>query len=242
MIEMWKIEEVKAMQLIKRYKKILIMLGVSALFMGAICLLLYEPIMDILKDPTALKRDLDNYGIFGMLILSLIMALQVVFVFLPGEIIEVLAGFLYGPINGMIVCLIGAAIGSIIIYLFVSKLGIRFVEKYLGKDKINDVKFLNNHPNLPYLLFLIFFIPGTPKDIITYFMPFTGMKLSTFLMITSVARIPSVITSIIGGNAIGMQQYEFCILVFAITGVISLAGLYFYKRKIHTKKPIVSNL
>ncbi len=210
--------------------------------MGLLCLLLYEPIMDILQDPQALKKDLDNYGIFGMGVVALLMALQVVFVFLPGEIIEVLAGLFYGPIEGMLICLVGAAIGSIVIYVFVSKLGIRFIERYLGKEKLKQVSFLQNNPKLPYLLFIIFFIPGTPKDIITYFMPFTSMKLSQFLVITSIARIPSVITSTVGGNAIGIQQYDFCIAVFAITGIVSLIGMYFYKRKIHDKKKLVTNL
>ena len=80
------------------------------------------------------------------------------------------------------------------------------------------------------LCFLIFFIPGTPKDALTYFIPLTDMKLSTFLFITTIARIPSIITSTIGGHAIGVENYIFSILVFVITGIISLVGLYVYKK------------
>lgn len=91
------------------------------------------------------------------------------------------------------------------------------------------------------LCFLIFFIPGTPKDALTYFIPLTDMKLSTFLFITTIARIPSIITSTIGGHAIGVENYIFSILVFVITGIISLVGLYVYK-KISQKKVINYNL
>ena len=56
------------------------------------------------------------------------------------------------------------------------------------------------------------------------------MKLSTFLFITTIARIPSIITSTIGGHAIGVENYIFSILVFVITGIISLVGLYVYKK------------
>lgn len=91
------------------------------------------------------------------------------------------------------------------------------------------------------LCFLIFFIPGTPKDALTYFIPLTDMKLSTFLFITTIARIPSIITSTIGGHAIGVENYIFSILVFVITGIISLVGLYVYK-KINQKKVMNYNL
>lgn len=221
------------MNFIKKNKKTIILTFICILLMGGMCLLMYEPMMNFLKDPEALKKHLEGYGIFGGFILVLIMTLQVVFVFLPGEIVEVLAGFIYGPIEGMILCLIGAALGSAIIYLFVKKLGIKFVDKLIGKGKLEEVSFLRNNDKLDVLVFIIFFIPGTPKDIITYFIPLTDMKLSKFLLITSIARIPSVISSTIGGNALGMAQYEFTIFVFVITGIFSLLGLYYYKVKIH---------
>lgn len=72
-------------------------------------------------------------------------------------------------------------------------------------------------------------IPGTPKDILTYFIGLTPMKLSVWLLITATARIPSVITSTIGGDALGMENYKFAIIVFIITAVISIAGILIYR-------------
>lgn len=230
------------MDFIKKNKKTIFIAIICMLLMGVVCLLLYEPMMNFLKDPEALKKHLESYGIFGGFILVLVMTLQVVFVFLPGEIVEVLAGFIYGPMEGMLLCLLGAALGSTIIYMFVRKLGIKFIDKLLGKGKLEEVSFLRNNDKLDVLIFIIFFIPGTPKDIITYFIPLTDMKLSKFLIITSIARIPSVISSTIGGNALGLAQYEFTIFVFAITGIFSLIGLYFYKVKIHNINCSKSNL
>lgn len=230
------------MDFIKKNKKTIFIAIICMILMGVVCLILYEPMMNFLKDPEALKKQLESYGLFGGFILVLVMTLQVVFVFLPGEIIEVLAGFIYGPMEGMLLCLLGAALGSIIIYMFVRKWGIKFIDKLLGKGKLDQVSFLKNNDKLDILLFIIFFIPGTPKDIITYFIPLTDMKLSKFLVITSIARIPSVISSTIGGNALGLAQYEFTILVFTVTGIFSLIGLYFYKVKIHDINCSKSNL
>ena len=229
------------MQYLKQKKKELSFIFICFLVMGLACLLLYQPLMDILKDPQVLRTQLQSYGIGGQLLLIGIMTLQVVFVFLPGEIIEIMAGFIYGPIVGMIICMIGRAVGSSIIYLFVKKCGIRFIDKLIGLDKVNEVEFLKNKEKRNILCFIIFFIPGTPKDIMTYFIPLTDMKLSTFLFITTIARIPSIITSTIGGHAIGVENYIFSIIVFVITAIVSLIGIYIY-RKITTKKEIGYNL
>ena len=143
------------MQYLKQKKKELSFIFICFLVMGLACLLLYQPLMDILKDPQVLRTQLQSYGIGGQLLLIGIMTLQVVFVFLPGEIIEIMAGFIYGPIVGMIICMIGSAVGSSIIYLFVKKCGIRFIDKLIGLDKVNEVEFLKNKEKR-YIMFHYF--------------------------------------------------------------------------------------
>lgn len=218
------------MKFLKTKKKEIGMILVVVSLMGLICLLFYKPMMDIFKDPQLLRHQLQDLGIIGYLLFIAIMALQVIFVFLPGEIVEIMAGFLYGPIGGLVICMLGSALGSTLVFGFVKKFGIHFIDKLIGKDKINEVQFLNNPEKRNILLFIIFFIPGTPKDILTYMMPLTDMKLSSFLFITTIARIPSIITSTIGGHAIGVEDYMFSIIVFVITGIISIVGIYIYKK------------
>lgn len=220
---------------IKQHKKELLFIGKCFLIMGVLCLCLYQPMMKIFENPQVLRQQLQSYGIKGQFFLTAIMTLQVIFVFLPGEIVEVMAGYLYGPIYGLCLCLIGCAIGSILIFSFVKKWGQPFVERFISLEKIKQVHFLHNPEKRNILCFIVFFIPGTPKDILTYLIPLTDMKLSTFLIITTIARIPSIITSTIAGHALGIEDYMFSILVFFITGIISLIGLFIYK-KINQKK------
>lgn len=228
------------MQRLKKYKKQIGVMICGLLVMGGVCLLLYEPMMYLLQDPSQLKNQLNEYGLFGELLFSLVMTLQVVFVFLPGEIVEVVAGFLYGPWMGMFICLFGAAMGGCIIYWLVGRWGKKWVQLFISEDKLNKVYFLKNTEKLVSIVFVLFFIPGTPKDLITYFLPFTSMKLTTFLWVSSVARIPSVVSSTIAGNALGIQEYTFGIVVFAITGIVSLLGLWGYKNWIHKKQMVKS--
>lgn len=74
------------------------------------------------------------------------------------------------------------------------------------------------------------FIPGTPKDILTYCAGLTDMPLGTWLLISTIARIPSVVTSTIGGNALGLQDYWFALAVFGVTLALSLGGWLLYRR------------
>ena len=79
-------------------------------------------------------------------------------------------------------------------------------------------------------MFILFIIPGTPKDILTYIVPLTPMKLSTFLLLSTVARLPSVVTSTIGGNALGTGKLTFALIVFGATALISALGILIYRR------------
>lgn len=220
------------MKFIKKYKKELGVLIILITVMGVVSLLLYDPIFTFFNDKEAMKEKLCSYGMIGQGIFALIMAAQVVFVFLPGEIIEVSAGMIYGSWIGLFICLIGAAIGTCIIYGSVKLFGMRFVNVFFSDEKCKKYKFLQNPKKLSMLIFIIFLIPGTPKDIITYLVPSTDMKLSHFLFTTSIARIPSIISSTMAGNAIGVDNYQFSIMIFGVTAILSIIGMYFYKIKI----------
>lgn len=221
--------------MLKENQKLILLVMLFFAVMGVICLALYKPLMEFIGSPENLKAKLLGWGWIGKLVLALIMGLQVTFAFLPGELIEVMAGVIYGPIEGMFLCLIGAAAGTVLIYIFVDRFGMRFVEKAAGKEKLEKLTFLKHEKKLPFLVFLLFFIPGTPKDLMTYAMPFTPMKLSHFLMISSVARIPSVITSTIAGDNLAQQNILMAAIVFGITGIVSLLGICIYQKIIAIK-------
>lgn len=218
-----------------KHKKFIIISLISIVIMAIISLLLYCPLENFLNDPTALKQQLDKLGNWGKLFLVLTMSLQIVLVFLPGEIIEVASGFCYGTFEGMFICLLGSVIGTIIIYSIVNKYGIKLVDKFFDSNQINEITFLKKEKHLEVIIFIIFFIPGTPKDILTYLAPFTKIPMSSFILITTIARIPSVITSTIGGNALSNQDYHFTLLVFIITAIISIIGLLCYKKYLAKK-------
>lgn len=177
-----------------------------------------------------------SYGTLSWLVLLVLQILQVFIALIPGELLETAAGFVFGPWVGTLICYIGVSIGSVMIFLLVKKFGTKLVELFISKEKINELKFINTEKKLNTLVFLLFFIPGTPKDLITYFVPLTRMKLSGFLAISLVARLPSVLSSTFGGHLLGEKDYIGAVLLYGITGIVSIVGILIYNFILRRKR------
>lgn len=170
-----------------------------------------------------------SYGWWGRFVALGIQILQVFVAFIPGEFVEVGLGLAFGFIEGTLLCLIGVTAASALVFLLVKKWGVRLVELFVSTEKINSLRFINSEKKLNTLVFVLFLIPGTPKDLLTYFVPLTKMKLSEFLCISMLARIPSIVSSTIGGDFFGSGRYLEGIILFVITGAVSLCGMLIYR-------------
>lgn len=210
------------------------------LFIGLFIFLFFavgRPLIQFAENPEQFRAWLDSFGVWGRVIFLGMTLLQILIGIIPGEPLEIGAGYAFGVWEGFLLCELGILIGSALIWCFSRYLGIKAVEAFYPREKLNELKFLKDNQKLNITAFILFFIPGTPKDMLTYVLGLTPMKLSTCLFITVVARIPSVITSVIGGSALGEQNYWLAVIVFAVTGLISLCGILYYNRKYGKKTP-----
>ena len=98
---------------------------IFTLVMTAVLFVLFQ---SVASDPAQFKVWLEQFGWLGRAVLAGMMALQVLVALLPGEIIETGAGVAYGPIEGLILCLIGAAVGTALIFWLVRRYGSSLVE------------------------------------------------------------------------------------------------------------------
>ncbi len=193
------------------------------------------------------KELIDSYGSMGVLVAFAIQVLQVIVSPIPGEVVEVAMGFCFGWFGGMLLCVLGSAVGASIIFPLTKKYGIKIVELFVSIDRINELRFINSEKKLHRFVFLLYFIPGTPKDPLIFFFGLTRIKLSTFLILSSFARIPSIVSSTLGGKFIVDKNYFGAILLFVITGVLSLAGMIAYQKilsalkKHHRKKHLAES-
>ena len=188
------------------------------------------PMVRLVSQPQAFRAWVEAHGFGGKLLFVGMVILQVIVAIIPGEPLEIGAGYAFGAVEGTLLCLIGIAIGSTLVFLLVRKFGVPLVEVFFPVEKIRALRFLQDSRRLNRLTFLLFFIPGTPKDLLCYFVGLTEMKLPVWMAISFFARIPSVVTSTLGGDALGTQSYLRAVIVFAVAAVLSAAGLYLYHR------------
>ena len=160
----------------KRIKGILFLL-VIILFFGVIGFLIGKPLVTMASDPEAFRDWIDQYGIWGRVAFIGLVVVQNVIAVIPGEPLEICAGYAFGAVEGAILCIVGSVIGGLIVFLFVRKFGMRFVELFFDREKLENLKFFKNTRRLNLLVFIFMLIPGTPKDLMSYFVGLTKMKL-----------------------------------------------------------------
>lgn len=214
----------------EKHKKLLSALSI-VLFLVFMVVVFYfagRPMLKLVEDPVSFRKFIENKGILAQISFIGMVFFQVIIAIIPGEPLEIAAGYAFGAIEGTILSLIGIALGSAAVFMLVKTLGVKLVEVFFPIEKIQSMKFLKDSKKRNTLAFILMLIPGTPKDLLSYFVGLTEMKLSEWLIITTIARIPSVATSTIGGDALGEENYITAVVVFGITAVVSILGILIY--------------
>ena len=220
--------------------KIILAIVVLVLIIGIIAYLF--PVMKNLsttEGQIAFKEKVDNSGIYGLLSLFSLQVAQIFLIIVPGEPIEILAGMCYGALWGTVFIMISAFIISTTIFLLVRKFGRKFVYDFCDKEKIAKIensKIFQNPVGIEIILFVLFFIPGTPKDLLVYVSGLLPIKTHMFILISTFARFPSVITSTLAGSQLAVGDWKMSILIYVAILLIVAIGvgafwLYSHKGK-----------
>lgn len=179
---------------------------------------------------------IDSFGAWGWLVALGIQVLQVVVALIPGEVVEIVCGLAFGTWGGLFICLAGSAIGTALVFLLVRKFGVKLVEVFVSREKINSLGFLKNERKLKSVIFLVYFTIGTPKDLLNYFAGLTNIKFHEFIIISTIARIPSVISSIVVGDTLSEGNFVTSILIFAASAVMGVLGVVAYNKFVDTRQ------
>lgn len=209
----------------KKVINLIVILLVIIIFAVAIAYL--APVMKNIstkEGQIAFKEKIDNLGIVGLLILFLLQIAQIFFVIIPGEPLEILAGMCYGNIGGTIFITISVLITTTTIFFLVRKYGKKLIYESFSKekvDKIENSKILKNPQKVELIMILLFLIPGTPKDLLVYIGGLLPIKPLRFILISTFARFPSVISSTIAGASIVEGNIAVSAIAYGVTFVIT---------------------
>lgn len=214
----------------KKKKWISAIIAVTALLvMGVLCWLIGKPMVQLASQPEEFRLWVDRSGVWGRFAFIGMVIFQVFAAVIPGEVFEIAGGYAFGAVEGTLLCVLATGLGSVLVFCLVRRFGMRLVELFFSREKLQSLRFLHSFPKRDALLFFIYAMPGTPKDMIGYFAGLTDISFQRWLFIAFVGRFPSVVTSTIGGNALGLQNYSMAIVVFLVTMAVSGLGVLLYK-------------
>lgn len=186
-------------------------------------------ILDLISDEARFKAWLDGYKGWGTVVFVGIRAFQTVIKIIPAEPLEIAAGYVYGAVGGGALCLLGSVLGSLVILALTKTFGKKITDLFVPGKTLARYTRLNDEKRLIRTLFIIYLIPSTPKDLLTYLSGLLKIKAWKFMLITSVARIPSIITSTICGAQLGQSNYKAAVAVFIATLAAGAVGTLIYK-------------
>lgn len=199
--------------------KIILTILVIALIIGIIIYLF--PVMknlSTIEGKIAFKEKIEKSKILGLLSLFGLQVAQIFLIIIPGEPIEILAGICYGAIWGTIFIMTSACIISTIIFFLVRKFGRKFVYDFCDEKKVQKIennKIFQNPRKIEMIILILFLMPGTPKDLLVYVAGLLPIKPSKFILISTFARFPSVITSTIAGEKIIAGDWKMGLILYA---------------------------
>ena len=186
------------------------------LIVVCITVIIYESgLIHFFLDKKRLQHFLNSLGPLSFVGFILIQAAQVIAAPIPGEVTGLLGGFLYGPLLGVILSTIGLTVGSFIAFALSRKFGRPFVERFVEKKTMTRFDSLLHHKGA-FLVFLLFLIPGFPKDYLCYFLGLGHLTTAEFLVIGGTGRLFGTILLTLGGNFLRHQQYK---RFFTLAGV-----------------------
>ncbi|MFR1971814.1 MAG: TVP38/TMEM64 family protein [Clostridia bacterium] len=173
----------------------------------------------------AFKGKVSSSGILGLLMLFALQVAQIFLIIIPGEPIEILAGMCYGPIWGTVFIMVSAGIISTIIFFLVRKYGKRFVYNFCDKEKVAKIensKLFKNPNKIEMIMFILFLLPGTPKDLLVYIAGLLPINPVKFVLISVFARFPSVISSTLAGANLAVGDWKKSIVMYLAIVLVAI--------------------
>ena len=205
--------------------------GLIAFFaLMVIAVILIWPYIHEAFEPGGLSRVIDdvrNAGPLGFLILLAMQFMQIVVAFIPGEVVQMAAGMMYGPWLGAAVVLLGCIISSAFVFAVVHRLGAPFVRDMVPTKYLDKFNAFEESGKLSIVVFILFLIPAMPKDTFTYLVPLTNMRMRDFLVLSNVGRIPGIVISTYAANGLVDGNIKQSLIIFAVVAVIAIVAIVF---------------
>ncbi|MEW9096333.1 MAG: TVP38/TMEM64 family protein [Clostridiaceae bacterium] len=202
-----------------------IVLGILLLLFAWIGYEYYYQYRYLVKNPRELKEIIMSYGRYGILVFILMQVIQVIVFFIPGEIVQIAGGYIYGTVYGSLISLVGICLGGLISYSIARVYGKPFVYKIISKKQVKHFHKILSLGSINYIVFLLYLIPGIPKDALGYICGISSISFKNFALYSTLARIPGIIVSAYFGANIGEKNTAILILIAISMSILFIIGV-----------------
>lgn len=217
-------------------RRVLIGLVAAAAITALLCWEYLPGLLAWLADARAVRAFVSDHAFVSRLAMLGINIVQVLLAFLPGEPVELASGYAFGFWEGTALCLVASGLATSMIYWATRRWGWKLVGLFFDRSLFDRFSWLKSAKRLELIMFIVFLIPGTPKDFLTYFAGLTNMRFLPVVLIATFGRIPSIVTSTIAASAVGSGNWPLvaCTLV-ASAFLLAVGGLMYRRLRSHTR-------
>lgn len=207
-------------------RRILTLAAFPALFAAMIVLAVVfrRQIFPLFSSAQRLRSWIGSAGVLAPLLFMAVQALQVVLFFIPGEIPQVAGGYLFGVWKGSLLSLAGISVGATFNFVMARLLGVPFVNALFSRDRVDRIRRLADSPRARLSFFLVFLIPGIPKDILCYAAGLSSLGLPSFLIFSTLGRAPGIIGSALMGEAAAGKRWLLAGALLGLAVVLFVIG------------------
>lgn len=217
-------------------RRVLIGLVTAAAVTALLCWEYLPGLLTWLADARAVRAFVSDHAFVSRLAMLGINIVQVLLAFLPGEPVELASGYAFGFWEGTALCLVASGLATSMIYWATRRWGWKLVGLFFDRSLFDRFSWLKSAKRLELIMFIVFLIPGTPKDFLTYFAGLTNMRFLPVVLIATFGRIPSIVTSTIAASAVGSGNWPLvaCTLV-ASAFLLAVGGLMYRRLRSRTR-------
>ncbi|MBC2579939.1 TVP38/TMEM64 family protein [Clostridium sp. DJ247] len=214
----------------KVYNKLLkyksyIVLGIIFIFL-VYCAYEYSKYFYILRDLDRLKKVILSYGRYSILAFIMLQVIQVIAFFIPGEIVQIAGGYIYGTLVGSLLSIIGITMGSIAGYGISNYYGKPLISKIISKRDMKFFQRILNMGSINYIVFLLYLIPGIPKDVLSYICGVSSISFRNFFVYSTLGRLPGIFISAYFGAKIDSNNTSILIIIAISMTILFILGVF----------------
>lgn len=202
--------------------KLLVVAAIIVAVFVTLAVIFWQPLLDLASNPERLRELVRQAGPFGPLVFVAVQFLQILIAPIPGQVVGIAAGALFGPWLGTLYSILGSFVGMLAVISLSRKLGRPFVERFVDQKTLQKFDYLITN-NGPIVFFLIMLLPVFPDDLICYIAGLSNVKIRTLVLLGTLGRIPTTMVSALIGAGIGQANMTllvgstvFTVVVFAV--------------------------